>query len=74
VFTEEISDEYRGMFTGLLDDVILMDSATTVSTSGAGNIVHIADFCSGVYGEIVITAWALKWNIAHYGRPFDSGY
>ena len=66
MFIEEISDEYRGMFTGLLDDVILMDSAPAVSASGAGNIVHIVDFCSGVYGEIVITARAFKWNVAHY--------
>ncbi len=63
MFTEDISDEYRGMFTGLLDDDILMDSATAVSTSGACNIIHIADFRPGVYGELVITAWTLKWNV-----------
>ena len=51
------------MFTGLLDDDILMDSATAVSTSGACNIIHIADFRPGVYGELVITAWTLKWNV-----------
>ena len=66
MFTEEISDEYRGMFTGLLDKVILVDSTPAVSTSGVVNIVHITDFCSGVYGEIVITARAFKLNVAHY--------
>ncbi|KFD24820.1 hypothetical protein GYRE_00794 [Yokenella regensburgei ATCC 49455] len=66
MFIKEITDEYRGMFTCLLDKVIFIDSVPAVSTSGAGNIVHIADFCSGVYGEIVITAWAFKWNVAHY--------
>lgn len=54
------------MFTGLLDKVIFIDSTPAVSTCGAGNIGHIADFCPTVYGEIVVAAWAFKWNIAHY--------
>ena len=66
MFTEEISDEYCGMFAGLLDKVIFVDSASAVSASAASSIVHLADFCSDVYGEIMIAAWALKKNVAHY--------
>ncbi len=51
------------MFTGLLDKVILVNSATTVNARGAGGVIHIADFCPAVYGEIVVADWALKRNV-----------
>lgn len=53
------------MFTGLLDKVILVNSATTVNASGTSGVVNIADFCPAVYGEIVVAAWALKRNVTH---------
>lgn len=65
VLPEQIINKYRSMLTGLPDKVILVDSKSAVSTSGAVNIVHIADFCFGVHGEKVITARAFKWNVAH---------
>jgi hypothetical protein len=66
VLSENISDECRGMLAGWLDKVILVNSATTVSASGSGGFVHIADFCPAVYGEIVVAARALKQNGVHH--------
>ena len=53
------------MFTGLPDKFIFIDSVPAVSTSGAGNIVHIADFRPTVYGEILVAVRALKRNVTH---------
>ena len=66
MFSEKISDEHRSMFTGFLDKVILVNSATTVNASGTGGVVNIADFRPAVYGELVVAARAFKGNVTHY--------
>ena len=63
---EKISDEYRGMLTGLLDKVIFIDSSRAAGAGGTCGVVYIADFCPTMYGEVVVAAWTLKRNITHY--------
>ncbi|EKS6645441.1 hypothetical protein QCD58_004309 [Enterobacter hormaechei] len=53
------------MVTGLLDNILFIDDSAAIDADDPGGIASIADFCPAVYGEIVVAAWALKWNVTH---------
>ncbi|WP_158784625.1 hypothetical protein [Pantoea sp. BAV 3049] len=60
MFPEGIPDEFAGVVSGLTDNVVLVNSATTVVTGGAFDVVCVLDFDCAFYDKVLSAARAFK--------------
>ncbi|EAA5550918.1 hypothetical protein ZY50_13390 [Salmonella enterica subsp. enterica] len=65
VLPEHVPDELLSMITGLLSDIVFVNSSSTIGTSGTLNIVYAVDFNTATYSQVMTTARAFKTNLAH---------
>ncbi|MBD2822942.1 hypothetical protein ID852_20225 [Xenorhabdus sp. 42] len=65
VFLEDIPELIADKITGLLGNIVFVNSSTTRRTLSAVEVVYFLDFDLGVYNEILTTARALKAKFTH---------
>ncbi|MCE2003126.1 hypothetical protein LWT89_18070 [Enterobacter asburiae] len=65
VLPEHVPDELLSMITGLLSDIVFVNSSPTTGTGGTFNIVYALDFNAATYSQVMTTARAFKTNVAH---------
>lgn len=63
---KDIPDDISSMISGLLDNIILKNSPTTVSTSGTLNVIYTLDFEESFYNQVMAASGAFKSGITHY--------
>ncbi|MEZ2378889.1 hypothetical protein [Enterobacter sp. RCC_40] len=65
VLPEHVPDELLSMITGLLSDIVFVNSSPTIGTGGTFNIVYALDFNAAAYSQIMAAARTLKINLTH---------
>lgn len=65
VLPEHVTDEVLGVLSRLANEIILVNGSVTVATDGSFNVVHVMDFDTTAYDEVMSAARAFKFNLAH---------
>jgi len=60
VFPEGVPEEFISVISGLADNIVLVDSATTVVTGCTFNVVCTFDFDCAFYDKVMSAARAFK--------------
>jgi len=65
VLPEHVPDELLSMITGLLSDIVFVNSSPAIGTGGTFNIIYALDFNPATYSQAMTTARTFKTNLAH---------
>lgn len=65
VLPEHVPDELLRMITGLLSDIVFVNSSPTIGTGGTFDIVCVLDFNAATYSQVMTAARAFKTNLAY---------
>lgn len=65
VFPEHFSDEFLGMVSGLLNNVVFVNGSVAVGAGGSFDVVCVFDFDAAPYDQVMTAARAFKTNLAH---------
>lgn len=65
VLPNNIPDELFSMIIDLADNIVLVNSTTTIRAGSTFNLISVFDFNFAVYDKVISTARAFKANGAH---------
>ncbi|AZR64356.1 hypothetical protein SB6095_05259 [Klebsiella quasivariicola] len=65
VLPEHVTDEVLCILSRLTNEIILVNGPVAIAADGSFNIVHVMDFDSTAYNEVMSAARAFKFNLAH---------
>lgn len=65
VFPEHFPDQFLGVVSGLINNVVFVNDSVAVSASGSLDVVCTLDFDVAAYDQVMTAARAFKAHVTH---------